>query len=93
MVGILEKSLYGTRDAANNSQKEISRFMKRNEFDQGKYNPCTYYHKTRGIKVMVHGDDFVSTGERESMKWCKKRLEDRFEIKTTVIGQGKGEVQ
>ena len=31
MVGLLQKSLYGTRDAAVNFQKEIKKFMK----DQG----------------------------------------------------------
>ena len=41
---------------------------------------------------MVHGDDFVSAGERDRLKWLRKRLEDRFEIKTTVIGRGTEEV-
>ena len=40
---------------------------------------------------MVHGDDFISTGSRESLSWMKCRLEERFEVKTTLIGHRKGE--
>ena len=58
----------------------------------GKYNSSTYLHKAKGIKVMVHGDDFVSSGSRSSLKWFKSHLEKRFEVKTKVIGKGEGEV-
>ena len=40
---------------------------------------------------MVHGDDFISTGSRESLSWMKCKLEERFEVKTTLIGHRKGE--
>ena len=40
---------------------------------------------------MVHGDDFISIGSRESSSWMKCRLEERFEVKTTLIGHRKGE--
>ncbi len=40
--------------------------------------------------MMVHGDDFVSTGEREQLEWFKRTLEGIFDINTTVVGQGKG---
>ncbi len=39
----------------------------------------------------MHGDDFVSTGCRESLQWFKTRVEGRFEIKTKLIGTGEGE--
>ena len=35
---------------------------------------------------MVHGDDFVTVGTRESATAFRKKLESRFEIKTQVIG-------
>ncbi|MDA8582757.1 reverse transcriptase domain-containing protein [bacterium] len=92
MVGLLLKSLYGTRDAAANFQKEVRRFMVSHGFTAGQYSPCTYFHRTRGIKVLVHGDDFVSCGHRASLAWFKGKLDDRFEIKTKVIGRGKDEV-
>ena len=40
---------------------------------------------------MVHGDDFISTGSRESLSWMTCTLKERFEVKTTLIGHRKGE--
>ena len=42
---------------------------------------------------MVHGDDFITTGNREDIKWLAGRLSSRFEVKTTVIGDQAGEVK
>ena len=39
MVGHLQMSLYGTRDAANNWQEEIAKFMRSAGFARGRYNP------------------------------------------------------
>ena len=43
LVGLLQKSLYGTRDAASNFQAEIKSFMQNIGFRCGRYNPCTYW--------------------------------------------------
>ena len=91
MVGLLKRSLYGTRDAANHWQKEVAKEMKAWGFLQGRYNPCLYRHPAMGIQAMVHGDDFVCVGEIEQAKWFRKKLEQRFEIKTTVVGECEGE--
>ena len=37
--------------------------------------------------MMVHGDDFVTTGDIEDIRWLKEKLEERFESKTTIIGE------
>ncbi len=93
MVAILEKSLYGTRDAAINFQKEVRGFMKKIGGESGKYNVSTYYCKERDLKIMVHGDDVVTQGEVEDLKWLKKVLEERFEVKTAIIGSGEDEAR
>ena len=93
MVGKLEMSLYGTRDAAINFQREVSKFMRSIGFRQGKYNPCTYWHPERDIKTLVHGDDFVSRMRRQDVTWLRKKMEQRFEIKTKVVGSGPGEAR
>jgi len=90
-VGLLEMSLYGTRDAAMNWQEEVAREMKRWGFQRGIYNPCLYYHPQLQIRTLVHGDDFVSAGRRSSINELKARLQNRFEVKTKVIGMGQGE--
>ena len=57
-------------------------------FEVGKYNVSTYYHKSKKIRTLVHGDDFVSACSRPSAVWLKHKLQERFEIKTTIIGHG-----
>ena len=93
-MGLLKMSLYGTRDAANNWQEEIAKFMLGDGFTRGKYNPCLYWHPKRRVKSLVHGDDFVSVGRRSAVYEFNRRLASRFEIKTCVIGTDtkKGEV-
>jgi hypothetical protein len=49
VVGYLKMSLYGTRDAAANFQKEVTNFMKQQGYTVGKYNVCTFYHKEKRI--------------------------------------------
>ncbi len=90
-VGLLMMSLYGTRDAAVNFQREVSKFMKGVGFVQGRYNPCTYYHRQQGLKTMVRGDDFVTCGPREGAEWFRQMFEGRCVIKTNVVGLGKEE--
>ena len=63
-VAMLRKSMYGTRDAAKNFQREVKRFMVKLGFNPGRYNVCTYWHEAKDLKVMIHGDDFATVGER-----------------------------
>ena len=93
LVGLLRQSLYGTRDAAANFQKEVKKFMTRIGFKVGHYNPCTYRHAHRDLRTFVHGDDFVTEGRREDCDWFKKKLEGRFEIKTKMVGLRADEVR
>ena len=60
-------------------------------FKRGKYNPSTYYNEKVGIKAMVHGDDFISSGSRKSLRWFRQVLESRFEVSTVGVGDGREE--
>ena len=91
MVGRLNMSLYGTRDAARNWQDEVARSMRKWGFCRGTYNPCLFYHPCWEIATLVHGDDFVSTGDRASLQKFRRALEARYQIKTQVIGDAGGE--
>ena len=85
-MAFLKKSLYGTRDAVQIPQREVQRFMGASGFKVGKYNVCTYFNERRNLKVMVHGDDFVTVGSRTEAKWFDAKLKEIFEVKTVVIG-------
>ena len=54
MVGLLQMSLYGTRDAANNWQSEVAKQMKTWGFRRGVYNPCLYWNRKLGVQTLVH---------------------------------------
>lgn len=60
VVGLLCKSLYGTRDAPANWEAAIRVVMTSIGFEQGKSNSCIYFHPEKQIRVEVRGDDFTS---------------------------------
>ena len=91
MVGLLKMSLYGTRDAATNWQKEVAKEMKAWGFERGLYNPCLYWHAKWKVQTLVHGDDFLSVGCREHIQEFKKKLQRRFAIKTNILGRKEGQ--
>ena len=90
VVGFLLQSLYGTRDAAMNWQEEVRKEMKAWGFKQGVYNPCLYTHPHWKLKVMVHGDDFVTVGKPKNVEIFEKQISERFEIKTSKVGRYEG---
>jgi len=42
---------------------------------------------------MVHGDDFISTGPGDSLKWMEQMLSKDFKIKTSKIGPENDEME
>lgn len=81
--------MYGTRDAAQNWFDEYSEHLKTIGFTQGAASPCVHYHKGRHIRTFVHGDDYVSTGKPHDLQWMKSKLEEKYQIKTQMLGPGK----
>ena len=91
ILGKLKLCLYGTRDAAKGWQESFSAHPKTIGFRRGKGHPCVFYHPTRGIKTLVHGDDYVSAGSDESMDWLEAELAKTYEIQTQKLGGSKGQ--
>jgi len=85
--------MYGTKDAAQNWQETYSGHLKENEFEQRKANPCVFKNINRNIITVVHGDDYISVARRKDIWWLKEKLENRFDMKTTIVGNGSGEKQ
>ena len=63
MCGLLCKSLYVTRDAAQNWAASYVGFMISVGFLRGKASPCCFWHKEKGVRCVVHGDDFAVLGQ------------------------------
>ena len=43
-------------------------------FSRGTASPCVFHHKTRDIRTLVHGDDYVSVGMPKQLKWMEEQL-------------------
>ena len=90
LVGVLEMSLYGTRDAAANFQNEVAKLMKVLGYTQAVYNASLYRHERHGISVLVHGDDFVAVGGREKGRGLQAAAWQEVYGQNKVIGSGHG---
>ena len=73
---LLERTLHGTRDAANAWAEEIRIIMTKNRFTQGLSSPCIFLHEMKDFKVAVHGDDFVVLGPWRNVQWLMVVLQD-----------------
>ena len=76
MCGKLEKSMYGTRDAARNWEEAHTDFMNEAGFQQGIASPCLFYNIDREWRVVIHGDDFTILGKEDSLNWFRKKIEN-----------------
>ena len=86
MVGRLNLSLYGTRDAAQNWAVEYTRTLRAAGFEPGRASPCNFVHRTRDLTLTVHGDDFTATGPIEDLAWLEEVFRRRYEVKASVLG-------
>ena len=91
MCGELLVSMYGTRPAANNWQKFYTKVLLDNGFKRSRGCTCTFHHSERDIDLVVHGDDFITTGDGADLQWLKTVFESKFEISTNVIGHEPGD--
>ena len=89
MCGKLLKAMYGTRDAAQCWEREYVGFMKRLGFATGRSSRCIFWHAERGIRAVIHGDDFTLFGRRDELDWFRTEMLKTFAIKVKArIGPG-----
>ena len=63
VVGVLNRSMYGMRDAASLWEKLVADVMKKLHFRQGASSPCVFWHPVRDLRTTVHGDNFFYIGK------------------------------
>lgn len=84
-VGLLKKSLYGTRDAPANWEAAIKEVMLSIGFLQARSNSCLYYHPEKQIRLEVHGDDFTGVGAKSELQWLADSLKKHWTIELRGI--------
>ena len=78
MCGKFGKSMYGTRDAAQNWSDTYVRLMEKIGFTKGTSCPCAFWHKMKEIRVVVHGDDFTALGWEQQFEWFWQKMLEQF---------------
>ena len=81
MCGKLIKAMYGTRDAAQNWECEYVEIMEGIGFRRGQSTPFIFWQKEKGIRAVIHGDDFTLLGNEGALDWFRERIQERFEVK------------
>ena len=90
LVGRLKLCLYGTRDAAKSWQKTLTEHLVKIGFKRGRGHISVFHHPERGIKTLVHGDDYCSAGKRTDLDWLQAELEKAYELKTQRVSSRQG---
>jgi len=85
MCAKLLYELYGKRTAANSWEKEYTKTLVEASFTVGKANKCTFYHAGKGVRIVVHGDDFVVTGPPSGLEFVKKTLGKKYPVKVRAV--------
>ena len=86
-------SMYGTRDAALNWHEEYAETLKQAGYVRGIANPCLFYNAKSDVSVMVHGDDFLATGDGKAVEGLKRVLSNAYKVKVETLGNDDGDLR
>ena len=53
-------------------------------FIRGRASPCVFWHQTRKIRAVCHGDDFAALRCKEDLDWYEKCLSSSIELGETI---------
>ena len=93
ICGKLKHTMYGTLDAAQRWAIHYTKIFVDAEFAKGNASPCHFYHSTRNIYGLVHGDDFIFVADDENLAWCDQLLKTHYICKSIWIGPSAPDVQ
>ena len=87
-IGLLKKSMYGTRDAASNWERDLQGHPENWRHQLGRSSRSLFHNQKKKTLGLTHGDDFVVTGSKGSLFELKKQLESVYPTKASSIGAG-----
>jgi hypothetical protein len=88
-VGKLVWALYGTRDAPLAWLTVVKSDMKEMGFNECKVTNGVFTHPERDLRVVVHVDDFLLSGDDHQLQWFRDHLTKKYELKVQVAGWGR----
>mgnify|MGYP000220182890 CR=1 FL=1 len=85
MCGKLDFWLYGFRPAAAAWEKLYANKLEGCGFVRGTACGVVFYHPSRDVACVVHGDDFTLCACEEDLEWIKRLMQGWFEIKVRAV--------
>ena len=85
-VALLEKSLYGLRDAPQIWKRHLVGTLATMDLAECRTMPGVLKHAHRRIWIVVHVDDLLCSGSPDDLEWLSKNLKSHYELKTQLIG-------
>ena len=78
---MLNRAMYGTKDAAQCFDSYCERTMEKLDYNIGVFNPCLYTHPIKDVSVLRHGDDFETLATRTRIAEFKEDLSKHLLVK------------
>ena len=66
-IGLLKKSMCGTRDAASNWERDWPKHIKSQGYQLGLSSKNLFRHEERRVSGTTHGDDLMLTGPTDQL--------------------------
>ena len=85
--------MYGTLDAAERWAEHYSMTLCPAGFIRGAASPCHFYHPSKDIWVLVHGDDFVIVAKQAGRTYTEEVLRAAYEVKVDIAGPQPGDLK
>ena len=85
VVGVLMKSMYGTRDAPQIWGEHVKATLEGLGYKQSAYQPSVYYHPEKELVIVVHVDDFLCAGDAEALEELYVGLGQKYDLKRTML--------
>ena len=90
-VGMLNKAMYGLRDAPQVWQMEVRRILGGMGFIESTTAPCVYYQPLTGIRLVTHVDDFLCIGPGTQLREFYENLHHVLDLKCELLGPSPNE--
>ena len=79
--GLLTKSMYGTQDAPAIWQAHYTGILESAGFKRGRSNASVLHREADGVRVVVHGDDFLALGDHSGLDELDALLRTSYKLK------------
>ena len=80
-IAMVNRAIYGTKDAAQCFDSYCERTMEKLDCNVGVFNPCLYTHLVKDVSVLRHGDDFATLSTHTQIAEFKEDLSKHLLVK------------